>query len=94
MIGQNSSLLLTLCMLGNFSYFVVVCYFFKFNFIKKHYQSVKQFESRSKDSTQRFESRLKVSTLSVLIWVQTVCKGYHQMTKLFAYKKRVNIVKE
>ena len=25
-----------------------------------------------------------------LIWVQTVCKGYQQMTKVVASKKRVN----
>ena len=29
--------------------------------------------------------------LSVLIWVQTVCKGYQQMTKVAASKKRVNV---
>ena len=40
-----------------------------FKVIEGHYESVKQFGSRSGP------------TLSVLIWVQTVCKGYQQMTK-------------
>ena len=53
--------------------------FFKTNFFKKlfqeHYKSVKQFGSRSTD------------ILSVMIWVQTVCKGYQQTTKFAASKK-------
>ena len=27
--------------------------------------------------------------MSVLIWIQTVCKGYQQMTKVVASKERV-----
>ena len=42
-------------------------------FFLKHYQSVKQFRS----------------ILSVLIWVQTVCKGYQQVTKVATCKERV-----
>ena len=29
--------------------------------------------------------------MSVLIWVQTVCKGYQQMTKVAASKERVKL---
>ena len=32
--------------------------------------------------------------MSVLIWVQTVRKGYQQTTKVIANKKRVNIMGE
>ena len=32
---------------------------------------------------------IRTDLLSVLIWVQTVCKGYQQMTKVTIRKKRV-----
>ena len=35
----------------------------------------------------------KKKNLSVLIWVQTVCKGYQLMTKITAIKERFNIKK-
>ena len=59
---------LTLCMLGNFACFFVVCnFFFKINFFKKifqeYHQSVKKFVSRSGP------------TMSGLICVQTVGKS-------------------
>ena len=63
---------LTLCMLGNFACFFVVCGFFfpKISFFKKmfeeYHQSVKQFGYRS----------------GLTIWVQTVRKGYQQTTPL------------
>ena len=31
-----------------------------------------------------------ISILSVLIWVQTVCKGYQQMTKVSTSKERLS----
>ena len=66
--------LLTLCMLGNFSCFCCrLLTFFKTNvfkrFFQEHYQSVKQFGSRS-----------GMTFCPVLIWVQTVCKGNQQTT--------------
>ena len=38
------------------------------------------------NSLDRDQDRL----LSVLIWIQTVCKGYQQKTKVAASKERVN----
>ena len=78
-LDNRSSMFLILCMLGNFHAFVVVSWlFFKINFFKKlfqeHYQSVKLLGSR----------------MLVLILVQTVCKGFQQMTKVTASKERVN----
>ena len=48
-------------------------FFFK-NF-QEHYLSVKRFESISTD------------VLSVLIWIQTICEGYQQTTKVVASKE-------
>ena len=40
----------------------------------------------------RFDQiRTDVLRMSVLIWVQTLCKGYQQMTKVAASKERLNI---
>ena len=33
---------------------------------------------------------IRSNDLSVLIWVQTVCKGYQQMKKIVTSKERVN----
>ena len=68
------TVILTLCMLGNVSCFCChLLIFVKINFCTKlfqgHYQSVKQFGTRS---GQR---------LSGLSWVQTICKCYQQTTK-------------
>ena len=46
-------------------------------FFQEYNQSFQQFESRSG------------ATLSVLIWVQAVCKGYQQMANVAASKERV-----
>ena len=35
--------------------------------------------------------RIRIDVLLVLIWVQTICNGYQQMTKVAASKERVNI---
>ena len=55
-------------MLGNFSlnFFCRLLTFFKINFFKKFFQEHYK-------SVKQFET-------SVLIWVQTVCKGYQQTT--------------
>ena len=71
---------LSLCRLGNLSYFCCrLVTFFKVNFFKKsfqnNYQNVKQFGF----------------CWTVLMWVQTVCKGYQQMTKVLTKSlSRVN----
>ena len=59
------------------------CSSFKINFKKKkspqeYHQSFKQFRSRSGP------------TCLGLIWVQTVCKGYQQMTKVATCWERVS----
>ena len=36
--------------------------------------------------------QIRTDNLSVLIWVQTVCKGYQQTTKVAACKERVKFV--
>ena len=77
--GSNVSihLPLTLCMLGNLS--CICCLLLNFfkndlkKFFQEHYQSVKLFGSRSGPTFYR---------MLVLIWVQTVCKGYQQTTKV------------
>ena len=80
-------ILLALCTLDNLSYF---CYrlltFFSKSSLKKqliqeHYKSVK-----------RFGFQIKTDVLSVLTWVQTVCKGYQQMAKVAASKDKVNSI--
>ena len=48
---------------------------FSKKFFQEHYQSVK-----------RFWIQIRNNILSVLIWVQAVCKGYQQMTKNSCYK--------
>ena len=44
-------------------------------------------------STKIFQENYQSVILSVLIWVQTVCKGNQQTKKVAASKERVNIVK-
>ena len=53
--------------------------FFKI-FFQEHCQSVEQFGSRT------------ANVLSVLIWVQTVCKGNQQKTKVVAGKERATYI--
>ena len=78
-------IVITLCKLGNFTCFCCcLLTFFKINFFKKffleHYQIVKQ-----------FWIQIRTDILSVLIWVQAVCKDYQQITSIAASKERVNI---
>ena len=61
-----------LCMLGNFSCFPcrLLTFFFKINFFKKMC------------TTQTVRIQIRTDVLLILIWVQTVCKGYQQTTSL------------
>ena len=86
---------LALCRLSNFACFCCLWSFFVFfffflfliNFFKKDFQEysqgVKEFGSRS---------GLTFDILSGLIWVQTICKGYQQMTKVATSRERFNSV--
>ena len=40
---------------------------------------------------QMVRAQIRSEVLAVLIWVQTVYKGYHQTTKVTANKKRVKV---
>ena len=61
-----------------FAFWVIFCRLilsksaFSKNYFRKYHQSVKQFGSRSRQSMR----------LSILIWVQSACKGYQQTTKV------------
>ena len=95
------NLFITLCMLGNFVYFYcpeflpkifnfscVCCHllaFFTTNFFKKFFS-----ETISECKTVLIQIRTEV--LLVLIWVQTISKGYQQMTKVSASMERVNVI--
>ena len=65
-ICQNEPV--TLCMLGNFSFFYRLLSFFKINFLKTNFLG-----TLSKCQTVSIQIRTEI--LSVLIWVKTVCKG-------------------
>ena len=62
------------CTLGNFSYFVVVCwfFFFKINFFEKNLSGVPS-------DCQTDWIQIRPDILSSLIWVQSVCKVYQQI---------------
>ena len=77
--------ILTLCMLGNFACFFVVCgFFFKINFFKKNLTGIP-----SECQIVWIQIRPEIFLLD-LIWVQTVCKGYQQTTKLPPAGKELN----
>ena len=67
----------TLCKLGNFSCFCCRLLFSKSTFSKNIFQ-----EHYSECQTVWIQIRTEV--LLVMIWVQTVCKGYEQMIKVIA----------
>ena len=73
---------LTLCMLGNFSCFCCLLTFFNINFLKK-------ILSGTLSECQTVWIKIRTNRTLVLIWVKTVCKGYHQTTKAAASKERV-----
>ena len=73
---------ITLCTLGEFNTFVVICWLFSKYFFQKHL-------SGTLSECQTVCIQIRTHVLLVLIWEQTVCKGYQQTTKVAANKKRV-----
>ena len=72
-----NNLALTHCMLGNFACFFVVygLFFFKLTFSKKNLAGIPS-------ECQTVWIQISPNVLLGLIWVQTVCKGYEQTTKV------------
>ena len=74
---------LTLCMLGNFScYCCRLLTFFKNELFQKNL-------SGTLFQCQTVWIQFRTDIMSVLIWVQTVCKDYQQTTKVAVSKKTV-----
>ena len=65
-----------------FIFLLSAVFFFKFNFFKKFFQELLS-------ECQTVCIQIRTDILSVLIWVQTVCKGYQQMTNIATCKERV-----
>ena len=76
---------LTLCKLGNFSCFCCLLIFFKLSFSKKIRKILLEITS----ICQTIWIQTRTDILSVLIWVQTVRKGYQHRTKVATSKERV-----
>ena len=70
-------------MLGNFHALVVICFLFS----NKRFQNILSGEL---SECQMVWNQIMTDILSVLIWFQTVRKGYQQTTKFAAIKERVN----
>ena len=86
LLNKSSGLVVcvTLCMLGNFVCFFVVCgFFFLINFFK----IINLSGIPSECQTVWILIRHDVS--SGLIWVQIVCKGYQKMTEVATSGERV-----
>ena len=62
-----------------FHAFHIICWLFKINFFKRFFQE-----------HVRMSNILDTYTLWVMIYVQTVCKGYQQTTKLLFTRKELN----
>ena len=76
-------LYLSICMLGNCSCFYFrLLTFFKIKFLKINHQG-------PPSECQTVWIQIKTDILLVFIWVQTVCKGYWQTTKLSTGMQRV-----
>ena len=70
-------------MLGNFACFFVVCGFFFFKlFFQKSLSGIQS-------ECQKVWLQIRPDVLSGLILVQTVCKGYQQLTKVTISRERV-----
>ena len=69
-------------MLGNFSCFWRLLTFFLNQILQK-------ILSGALSECQMVLIQIRMDILSVLIWVQTVCKGYQQMTKIAASKEEL-----
>ena len=72
------------CMLGNFHAFVVICGIFF------HFQKIL---SGTLSQCQTVWIQIRTYVLSVLIWIQTICKVYQQTTKVTTSKERVKCCK-
>ena len=79
-VRLTSLRLLTLCMLGNFSMLLLL----STDFLKK-------IISKTLPECQKVWIQILTDALSVLIWVQTVCKVYQQMAKVSTCKERVYV---
>ena len=76
-------LYLSICMLGNCSCFYFrLLTFFKIKYLKINHQG-------PPSECQTVWIQIKTDILLILIWVQTVCKGYCQTTKLSTGMQRV-----
>ena len=79
---------LTLYILANlFCYCYCLLAFFKINIFSKNY-----FKKTIKVLNGLDTDQIRTDTLTVLIWTQTVCKGYQQMTKVAACNERVKVL--
>ena len=74
------------CMLGNFLSF---CCRLQTYFQNKLFQKIL---SGALSGWQTVLIQIRTDILSVLIWVQTVCKGYQQTTKVATSKERFHII--
>ena len=64
---------LTICLFGNFAcFFCCLLIFFKINFFEKFFLEY--------DHSVTIWFQIRPDTMSGRIWVQTVCKGYQQVT--------------
>ena len=80
-IMWSGPLFSTLCILGNVSCFCCrLLAFFKISFFKK--------KSGTLSECQTIWTQIRTDIMSVLIWVQTICKGYQRTTKVVASKER------
>ena len=71
----------TLCMLSN-----LLCFCCLLTFLKNNFQKI---ISGTLSACQTFLIHIRTDVLSVLIWVQTVCKDYQLTTKIAAIKEGV-----
>ena len=69
--------------LGIFHAFVVVCWHF-------HNQLFQKESFRNTSECQTVWIQIRTDVTSVLIWAQTVCKGYQQTIKVAAGQESVN----
>ena len=76
----------TLCMLGNFSCFC--CCLLNF-FQNWHFPKIL---SETLSECQMVWLQIRTEALSALIWIQTFCKDYQQMTKVATSKEWVKLV--
>ena len=76
-------------MLGNFCMFFFLLYFLSSADLFQN-QLFQKILSGTLSECQAVWNQIRTDILSLLIWFQTICKGYHQTTKEVASKERVN----